>query len=452
MNTKILELFEGKSIAIAGFGVEGRAAYELLKDVNCDVTVIDENESIETPDGVGSNLGDNWLDDITSYDVVLRTSGMHPDKLADAQLVTTSTDILLRLYRHQTIALTGTKGKTTTVKLTAELLRSAGVQTELVGNVGRSAWEVLATDIDKDTVVAAELSSFQLSDAQHSPHIAGLLPITDDHLDWHKDGDDYLSSKLNLIRHQTEMDTMIADSRVIAEVNAVEITSANIKPTDKFIEQKPTEVITPAGNIRIADIKLRGQHNLDDIKLAFSLTAEYLHKRGQTLTDHWDSIRRTIIGFEPLEFHIEHIGSINGAEIINDSYGSNPTATLAALNAFEGEKVLILGGHSKGFSFDDLIGSFNETDVSAVVIIGADTEHILELAKLVKKYSAAEVDVVGEQQMNRILNRALAHCAERTTILFSPAHASFDMYTNFNERGRLFTEAVQNHESFRAPS
>jgi UDP-N-acetylmuramoylalanine--D-glutamate ligase len=163
-------------------------------------------------------------------------------------------------------------------------------------------------------------------------------------------------------------------------------------------------------------------------------------------------MHRTIIEFKTLEFHIEDVGFVNGIRIVNDSYGSNPTATRAALDTIAGSKVLILGGHTKGFEFNELMKVLDKSDVTAVVIIGADQTHCQKLADLIRKHSSAHIDIVGEQKMDTIFRRALKLADERTTILFSPAHASFDMYTNFNQRGRLFTEAVQNHEGFRETS
>lgn len=443
MTSEIIDKFKNKSIAIAGFGVEGKAAYSLLQKIECDVTVIDQDSSAEVPTGVKSQLGDEWLDNIVQFDIVLRTSGMNPDKLTGANDVLTSIELLLSIYGHQTIAVTGTKGKTTTVKLTRDLLEAAGVNVELVGNVGRSAWEIIQTGVTEDTAIVAELSSFQLSDVTHSPHIAGLLPITADHLDWHPTMDDYVSSKLNIVRFQSELDTTIADRATLHKLNVVEETTANVKPTDEFIIQDSVTLQTSAGEIAISQLQLKGQHNVDNIKLAFSLTAEWLHKHGLTINEVWSELSRTIIEFKPLDYHLQRLGGINGVEIINDSYASNPTATLAAIKSTSGPITLILGGHTKDLDLSPLLTELDYHLVNNIVVIGADKNHCQNLADQIANQSRARVDIVGEQNMDTILSRAMQLSDPRTTILFSPAHASFDMYKNFNERGRLFTESVE---------
>jgi len=444
MKPELKQIFKGKSVAIAGFGVEGHAAYQFLQAIgNCQVTIIDQNTEVEVPESTAAKLGSDWLESLGSYDVVLRTSGMHPDKLSGAQRVRTSTDLLLEVYGQQTIGVTGTKGKSTTASLLTAVLESAGQQVELVGNIGRSAWEILATDISPETVVVAELSSFQLSDAVHSPHGAILLPIVSDHLDWHGSQEHYIQSKLNLISHQSESDWLVTSKKSAENLNVADKTSSKILITDDLIPQNNDNLIIDYGTISLNDIALPGQHNVDNIKLALTAALQWLEEYDPATSKRWEDIRDTICQFQPLTYHLQNIGTIDGRAVINDSYSSTPIATVAAIESTSGPKTLLFGGQSRGLDLRPTIAAFDSNQVQQVIIIGADEAYCQEIAELVEKGSKTQPIVVGEQDMGAIVDKALDVSGERTTILFSPGHPSFDMYTNFNQRGKLFTEAVK---------
>jgi len=441
-------IFTGQSVAIAGFGIEGQAAYQFLQSIDdCQVIIIDQNTEVELPSGAASKLGSDWLVDIDSYDIVLRTSGMQPAKLAGARQVRTSTDLLFEIYGPQTIGVTGTKGKSTTASLIAAVLESAGQQGELVGNIGRSTWEILGSDITPETVVVAELSSFQLADVSHSPHGAVLLPIASDHLDWHHSQQNYEQSKLNLIRYQTSSDYLVTTKATSTELSIADITTTNIILYDEIVIQDNPKIIINDNEIAASDIALPGQHNLSNISLALIAAQQWLKDHGDSVSNHWDSVRRTICEFEPLPYHLQDLGQLGGYRIINDSYSSTPIATSAALLAVEGSKTLIFGGQSRGLDLASTIANFDEADVRAVVIVGADASYCQKVADTVARSSHARPVIIGEQDMDTILHTALAESAERTTILFSPGHPSFDMYTNFNQRGELFTNAVEQARS-----
>ena len=390
--------FKDKKILILGYGREGKSTEKLIKKYL-------PKQKVDIAD---QKLSKDYLKDLNNYDFVFKSPGI-PNKLREIQnakkmgtVFASQTKIFLKLYRDNVIGVTGTKGKSTTSSLIYYILKSAGINTTLVGNIGKPVFDYLDND-DKDKIFVAELSSHQLSDVQDSPHIAVLLNIFPEHLDYYEDFNDYKKSKENIFKFQ--------------------------KSTDIYISCEDIN------NFELPKIKtnLIGQHNLSNIKAAFLVAL----KLGIDKKD----IIKALSTFESLEDRLETIREINGIKFIVDGLATIPEASLAGIDSFENKNItLILGGFDRGVSFasfgKELIKRKN---IKNIILIGQTADKIEKSLK----NSKANVYNLGFVSMNKIIQKAFEISKKDYIVLFSPAATSFDMFKDYEERDNQFKEAVK---------
>lgn len=430
----------GMKVAIIGYGKQGQSAYEHWKNGN-EVTVCDQNESLELPSDVKRSLGPDHLKNLDQFNLIVRSPIVHPKDIVAAnspeilKKVTTNTNEFLKVCPTKNIiGVTGTKGKGTTCTLTAKMLEASGKKVHLGGNIGTPPLDLLKNNISQDDYVVLELANFQLIDLKHSPHIAVCLMVVAEHMDWHKDIEEYITAKQQLFLHQSENDVAIyyglnAYSEHIASVSKGQKIPYMKHPGADVIENKVT--IDGQTICAVDEIKLLGKHNWQNICAA--VTAVW-----QTSQDV-NAIASVITSFAGLEHRLELVRELNGIKYYDDSFGTAPETAIVAIEAFTQPKVVILGGSDKDAKYDDLAKTVKQNNVRKVVLIGQTAP---ALRKALENVGYEQI-VDGGTNMPEIIDVAKKEAQPGDVILLSTACASFGMFKNYKDRGEQFKQAVQ---------
>jgi UDP-N-acetylmuramoylalanine--D-glutamate ligase len=339
------------------------------------------------------------------------------------------------------IGITGSNGKTTVTNMVFHILKNAGLSVSMAGNVGFSFAEQVARQSVQNYVL--ELSSFQLDGIESfRPHISILTSITPDHLDrYHNSFEEYIEAKFKITQNQTEEDYLIynKDDEVIVDwLNQNEVNAQLIPFTmqtlgedlSAFIENNNINIKLNHNlfTMSVTDLAVKGEHNTRNA-MAASTAARLLKIRKQTIRDSMES-------FHGVEHRLEQLGKVNKVSFINDSKATNVNATFYALGSMNAPTVWIVGGVDKGNKYEDLLALVNEK-VKAIVCLGIDNQKIYEA------FSNC-VDVILESStMKDAVQKAYELTEENDAVLLSPACASFDLFENYEDRGRQFKDAVQ---------
>ena len=425
-------------IGIIGYGLEGQAAYEYWRDKG-EITVCDINE-VDVPEGVNLQTGPGYLADISRFDIIVRSPGVKLETLVQAggdsikNKLTSNTNEFFKVSPTKNIiGVTGTKGKGTTSALITEILKQAGKTVHLGGNIGVPAISLLNENIHDGDWVVLEMSSFQLTDFHYAPHIGVCLMVVPEHLDWHRDIDDYFMAKTNLFRYQTPDDFAIYyahndNSRRIAstgkgwKIPFYDLPGAII--TNGILSIADTEIC------KVQDIGLIGQHNLQNVCAAVTACWQ--------ITRDPAAIKRALVSFKGLEHRLEFVVKINGTSYYDDSFATTPESAIVALESFSEPKLIILGGSDKGASYDDLAGAVSSNNVRHVITIG---EQGPDIAAALASVGYTNVHPGGEN-MTKIINTVQQLTEAGDVVLLSPACASFDMFKDYKDRGNQFKQAV----------
>lgn len=406
-------------VAIVGYGVEGKSAEAYWRSKGDDVTVL-------TTD-----------DDLSGYDLLVRSPGVHPTKLPAGAKVTSVTNEFMAVCPAPIFGVTGTKGKGTTSSLLAEMLKAAGKTVHLGGNIGVPALDLL-DKIQADDIVVLELSSFQLMDAKKSPHVSVCLMIAPEHLDYHADEQEYWDAKGNIFAYQTPADIAIYNKNNQMAMDLAYTGGGTKIPYDAEGVDKSGAYVSDGAiwyqDIRIcsvSDVALLGHHNLQNVCAAL---AAAWHE-----TQDVAAITKAIREFKGLPYRLQDVGTVDGVRYVNDSIGTTPESTIAAVQAFTEPKVIVLGGSDKGAGFTDLAQQITKADVRGVVMIGETADQIagdLVLAGYSTDKIARATDMVEAVTSARQLAQS------GDVVLLSPACASFDMFESYKDRGNQFNKAV----------
>ena len=339
------------------------------------------------------------------------------------------------------IGITGSNGKTTTTLLTHHLLKAAKMNVGVAGNIGTSFAQQIAEE--KFTSYVLELSSFQLDGIKDfRPHIAIITNITPDHLDrYEHDFDQYIASKFRITKNQSENDFLIydADDQTISQWLENHKTRAKLVPYSikreldygAFLKDNKiiTNINTEKFSMEIAKLRLQGKHNLKNT-MAGALASQLLNVRSQTIKD-------SLTNFEGVEHRLENVQKVNGVQFINDSKATNVNATFYALEYLKEPVVWIVGGVDKGNDYEDLLPLVREK-VKAIVCLGLDNE---KLKSVFFNVVDMMIETAGAEEAVKV---AYKLSQRGDTVLLSPACASFDLFENYQDRGRQFKDAVRN--------
>lgn len=424
-------------IAILGFGREGESAYHYWNKPENNITIHDNNINTKLPSGAGSKLGADAFDKLDSlgYDLLVRTPGLRLDLNNIKTPITTVTNEFMVKCPCAVIGVTGTKGKGTTATLIYEILTLAGFNTHLLGNIGVPALDELSS-IKSDDLVVYEMSSFQLFDIKKSPHVAVCLMVTEDHLDWHKDLAEYQSAKANIFRFQKASDVAVffADDEVSSQLalNSASSTkysyglSGDVSFSDEKIMAFGQEVINTS------EVGLPGPHNLQNICAAIAGVWDY--------TDDVNIIAQAVKNFKGLPYHIELVANKNGVRYYNDSFSTNPTSAIAAIKSFDAPLVAYFGGYDKNADFTELASVLKHHNIRKIITYGQTGQKIYQA---LQDGGVASVEHISSSDFEKIILAGISSSQPGDVVLFSPACASMDMFTDYKARGQQFNNIVE---------
>ncbi len=430
-------------VAILGYGVEGREAYIWWGKKNGhDCTIFDENPDLEVPEGVKLVSGSDWK--LDGYDLLVRSPGIRPDRLPEGANVTSVMKEFMAKCPAPIIGVTGTKGKGTTCSLIFYMLREAGKCPHIGGNIGYPPLLFLEEVWPTDYVVL-ELSSFQLMDLTQSPQVAVCLMIVPEHLNWHPGMGEYTEAKANIFKFQSKTDKAVFNaknqySKQIAQLSK----GAKIPYLDKGGAWVDGEVIRYGKQevCKVSDVALLGPHNLENICAAITAVWDIIGDP--------EPIRKAISGFTGLEHRLELVVETDGVRYYNDSFSTTPETAIAAIQAFNEPKVLILGGSDKGSDYTALAAEVADANIKQVILIGdsGNSKHSSASPKLAESLKVQGVKNVkslvrsGGATMDEVVEQAAKLAKAGDVVLLSPACASFDMFTGYKQRGEQFRQAV----------
>ncbi|QQG49978.1 MAG: UDP-N-acetylmuramoyl-L-alanine--D-glutamate ligase [Candidatus Berkelbacteria bacterium] len=453
------EDFRYKQVGLLGAGLENLSLVPHLVKVKATVFLCEQNPdalpkdfSYHFPD-VKIVTGDKHLEDLGRYDYVFRSPGLPIErveaslrKVKDRPVITSATDLFLAMTKSVVVGVTGTKGKGTTSTMIGEILQAAGKSVVVAGNIGKPIFSVF-DELTQSSIVVLELSSFQLEDLKNSPHVAVVLPITEDHLkplsvaspNYHQTMNDYVAAKAHITLHQSQDDWLVfaadnAESTAIASVSKAKKIAVSQAAYQTHWNVDPQGVVYRNGEkfTALAKLNLRGQHVFLNATMAIAVC--------ETFGVKISAIEKGLRHFKPLPHRLEDVGVAQGRRYVDDSYATAPEATIAALTAFTEPVVLIAGGSTKGASFDEFAKAVASSAVKGVVLIGQEAPKIAAALKI----HAAQTKILdGGKSLDEAVEKARQLSSEGDVILLSPGCASKDMFKNAAERGDIFKSLVR---------
>ena len=439
------ESLRGRKIAVLGLGVSNRPLVRMLLEFGCHVTGCDrtprENLDEEVVElermGCVLRLGQGYLDDLDA-DLVFRTPGMHPGNPAIAALkargaeVTSEMEVFFEVCPCRIIGVTGSDGKTTTTTLISEMLKAAGYRVWLGGNIGTPLLP-LVRQMKKTDFAVVELSSFQLMDMRRSPHVALITNLAPNHLDIHRDMEEYVEAKKNIYRFQSAGDVLVvnADNTITAPLRGPGITKAFSRAGRDTRVRLEGDTICRDGKavLNRKDIVIPGDHNVENYMAAIAAVEGLVE----------DAVIRSVAGsFGGVEHRIELVRVKDGVRYYNDSIASSPSRTMAGLKSFPEKVLLIAGGYDKHIPYDAL-GPEICAHVKKLFLCGATAPQI---RACVEACTGEKPEMVDCGRFEAAVRAAAAAAEPGDVVLMSPASASFDEFKNFMVRGNFFKKLI----------
>ncbi len=407
-------------VAILGYGKEGKALEKYFKPKGAEIKIID-------------HFTDKDLDiiDFSGFDYVFRSPSVRPRSEFSSM-----TRYFFDNVKAPVIGVTGTKGKGTTCSMIADVLQALGKKVYLVGNIGNPSIDIL-DQAKKDDVIVYEMSSFQLWDMEKSPHIAVVLRIEPDHLNVHKDFEDYVNAKGHIAEFQGEEDTVIYFKDNENSVKIAEKSRGTKIPYPN--EDKSEKEIGLLGSLRVP-----GEHNKENAEAALmAVAAFYGISLDKLIEDNFAAIKGAFEGFKGLPHHIEFVRNLNGVEYYDDSFSASYPALDVALKAFSEKKiVLIAGGKDRGLDLRPTKRTIFGTKNLIKVFLMGETKEMLAEGENEEKYTM--VDTLAEAVKGaRETAEVVSQNGDKVVVLLSPGAASFDMFRDFYDRGEQFKKLVE---------
>ena len=444
-----LTSLQNKTVAVIGIGVSNRPLIELLLDRDVAVTACDK-KSREALGAVGDELeahgcrlklGEGYLSGLTE-DVIFRTPGMHPGNPAIQALksrgarITSEMEVFFEVCPCHLIAVTGSDGKTTTTTLVSEMLKASGKTVWLGGNIGTPLLP-LCRQMKKEDFAVVELSSFQLMDMERSPQRALITNLAPNHLDIHKDMEEYVEAKKNIYRFQDETGILVlnADNAITSQLRGNGETRFFSRKVRTNCVWEEDGVIYRRGEkiLESKDILIPGTHNIENYMAAIALVEGLA-------TD--DAIRQVAKHFGGVEHRIELVRVKDGVRFYNDSIASSPSRTIAGLRSFPEQVILIAGGYDKHIPYD-VLGPEICKHVKKLFLGGATGPKIRAAVEAAPEYAPGKPEIVDCKDFTEATLAAAKAAESGDVVLMSPASAAFDQFKNFMVRGEYYKKLIK---------
>ena len=447
-----LSAMKDKKVAVIGIGVSNKPLIEKLLEAGVSVLACDKRERdqfggwIEEMEQKGLQvvLGTDYLEHLEDADVIFRTPGMRPDlpqlsaAVARGAKLTSEMEAFMAICPCRILAVTGSDGKTTTTTIVAGLLKAAGYRTFVGGNIGHP----LLCDVDEirpDDVVVLELSSFQLMTMKQSPGVAVITNLSPNHLDVHKDMEEYVWAKKNIFAHQDTCDKVIlnADNELTAALAGEargEVTMfSRSKTLSEGVWMKDGMICHDGRPVLAAEeILIPGVHNLENYMAAIAAVDGMVPD---------EVIREFARTFGGVAHRIELVRELDGVRYYNDSIASSPTRTIAGLRSFDRKVILIAGGYDKKIPYD-VLGPEITRAVKGLILVGATAPKIKAAVLDAPDYEEGRPSITECETLRQAVETARGLATSGDIVILSPASASFDQFKNFEERGNAFKQFV----------
>lgn len=448
---------KGKKVAFIGAGVSHKQCIEQFVSMGAQVTLCDKKPNVEAFGdyaatirrlGIGLSLGEHYMDGFAGQDIIMRTPGFEyytpalQKAIADGAECTSEMELFFKYCPCRIVAVTGSDGKTTTTTLISKFYEAAGRRVWLGGNIGRALLPIV-TEVEPEDMAVIELSSFQLISMRQSPNIAVVTNVTPNHLDHHKDMQEYVDAKRNILLWQKKpcravlgyendisnsmKSDCVGDQVWFTRLHEID-NGAFLRQQDDMLCMAENGTVTPV--IARSDIKLRGLHNVENMLGAIAAVW------GEVPVS---AIRQVGSTFRGVEHRIEPVRTLNGVTWYNDSIGTSPTRTIAGLRSFEQKLILIAGGYDKKIPYAPLAPVIVE-NVKTLILMGATGPVIEQEVKKIPGWESLRIEHADTLEQAVELGARLSVPGDE--ILFSPASASFDLYPNFEVRGQHFKRLV----------
>lgn len=444
---QILDL-KNKKILILGLGREGLSTLRFLRkqfpvkiigvaDQKQLAQLAKSTQKIITSDKkIRLHLGKKYQKSIEKYDTIFKSPGIRLEVSVSPEKITSQANIFIEFFRDKIIGVTGTKGKSTTSSLIYKILKDAKIKVELIGNIGNPPFDYL-NEIAKTSLFVYELSSYQLEFVKQSPHISVFLNLFKEHTDYHGSFKVYHAAKSNIFKWQNENDYLIYNSDF---KNELKISTAKSKKIPFNIKVKNEGAYVENGYIvfekekilKTSETKLKGRFNLNNILAAVAVS--------KLLKISNQSIALSIKSFNPLKHRLEYIGTFNQISFYNDSIATIPEATIAAIETLSPRVgTLILGGLDRSLNFSALAKKITEEKIGNIILFPQTGEIILEEVKRQETFMPQHFFA---KDMKEAVEKAYKVTPKNSICLMSPAASSYNMFKNYEDRGRQFVAEV----------
>lgn len=444
-----------KTVLIAGTGISGMGAVELLVKTDANVILYDGNEQLteagireklpKTEKNISIIIGELSKDIIKTLDIAVLSPGIPTDapfvcRMKEAGvLIWGELELADQFASGTVVAITGTNGKTTTTTLVGEILKNYYKEVYVVGNIG-TAYAGVALETTKDAYVVAETSSFQLETIdEFHPMVSAILNLTPDHLNRHHTMENYVEAKKNIMKNQTAEDFVVLNyddplTRAIGETAVPQViyfSSTQVLENGYYFHDRKIyyakngeqELVCSASGLKIL-----GLHNMENIMAAVAMA--------RCINVPMEKIRETITSFMGVEHRIEYVTDKHGVSYYNDSKGTNPDAAIKAIQAMVRPTILIGGGYDKDSTYDEWIEAF-DGKVRYLVLLGQTANKIAECAR---RHGFDQI--IMAESLEEAVKVSARKAKDGDAVLLSPACASWGMFKNYEERGRMFKEYV----------
>ena len=444
----------GKNVAVVGIGVSNIPLINFLVKLGAEVTAFDMKEENELgkiasefkSKGVKLELGKGYLEKLTGFEVVFKTPSMRIDCEAlvraknEGAYITSEMEEFVKYCKGKIYGVTGSDGKTTTTTIISKLLEAQGYKTWVGGNIGTPLFSNIE-EINADDMVVLELSSFQLMTMDSPIDVAVVTNLAPNHLDMHKDMQEYIDAKKNIFLYQNEDNVLVLNREneityrfeKEAKGHVREFSSKRVITNGSYYKDG-TLYLEGKEVCKKNDIVIKGMHNVENYLAAFIATKDDVEI---------ETMKKVAETFAGVEHRCELVREIDGVKYYNDSIASSPTRTLAGLFAFEKKVILIAGGYDQHIPFEPLAEQ-GYPFIKEIILMG-DTRYLIKEAfDKLKDEKGIEVPSIMVNSLEEAVIKAKEIAKEGDIITLSPACASFDMFPNFAVRGNKFKEIVNN--------